>query len=271
MFLDRDATNSIVIVLVVDDNNSPQTGIAYNDATFALEYLDLVTGWTAVSLVSATNGTYTSAGWSEVSDGSYQFGVPNSWVVAGKFTNIRYKLGANSYRYDTLQWIGGADVQVSTADLEAAFSATWTQAANLPFFPVTGDFQIVEGDDHNQNNDRGAVGPFTVTTNVDLLDADVSLRSGFTYKTGTRYSGDSFNGGAYAEAISGHDYSDLTIEHPYNVYVEVDGVASAGKRQGTYGIDIEAVQDMGGGNFDIQTIMRSECTLNKSFGDYPVS
>lgn len=268
MFLDRDATNSIVVFLIVDDSNSPQTGFAHDEATFTLEYLDLVTGWTAVTLVSMTPGTYTENGWAEVSDGTYQFGVPNSWVVAGGFTNIRYQITGNSYRYDTLQWVGGADVQVSTTDLEAAFTSTWTQAANLPFFPITGDFQVVEGDDHKQANDRGSIGPFEVTTNVDLLDADVSLRSGFTYKSGTRYRGDEFNGTAYAEAVVGHDYSDLTIAHPYNVFIEVDGVNTAGKSEGTYGIDVEAVQDMGGGDFDIQTIMRSECTLQKSFGNY---
>lgn len=274
----RDVTSLVIPITVVDDSNVPQTGITPATATFSFGWLDVSTGtWTSFTLQSMTPGNWVSAGWYEVGNGVYLFGVPNTLVEPDNNLPLRYLVTGNNYRYDTVSYTSGTTADVDYTDLTNAFSQVFAGADSLSAFPVSSDSQVIKGDDHDASNDRGAIGPYRISSEVDLLndrsgDDVVVIRSGFSLKLSANLYGTAdtqvFQGSAYAVAVSGEDYSDPDVAHPYDIYIEVAGSATEDVAQGTYGCDVEAVQDVGGGDYDIVTIMRTEIQVVESFGGY---
>jgi hypothetical protein len=152
--------------------------------------------------------------------------------------------------------------------LPDALASAFIAYLSLPFFPVQGAFSFIEGDDHQQDNQRGAIGPFEVETPIKLSDAAVTMRSGFTQKRGIRYDGAKFNGGAYYELIDGETY-DGPGPYTYNAYITVDGSVTHGQPSGVYGVDIDAMVEIEEGNVDKVTIMRTEADMLPDFGLAP--
>lgn len=275
----RDVTSLVIPITVLDDTNVPQTGITPATGSFTFGWLNVATGaWNAFSLQAMTPGNWVSSGWYEVGNGVYLFGVPNTLVQPDNNLPLRYIVTGNNYRYDTISYTSGATADVSYTDLTNAFNQVFAGAESLSYFPTASSTQIVQGDDHDSTNDRGAIGPYRISTTVDLLnhragDDVVSIRSGFSLKLSnngySEASSQNFQGGAYALAVSGEDYSDAAVPHPYDLYITVPGSATVDVDAGTYGADIEAVQDVGSGDYNIVTVMRTEIDVVQSFGDYP--
>lgn len=280
--VDRNKKSLIQSIVVSDDSGTPQLGIldSVSTTTFRMEYLELSTGtWTLIPLAAMTPGNWVSGGWYETGNGSYLFGVPNDLVSAGENLPIRYVLSDTYRSYDTISYTSGTSAEVDTTDVTSAVIEALSGASGATYFPITSSSNIVIGDDHDADNDRGAIGPYRISTKLDLRNDTagndvVAIRSGFARKTGSGFSSnttDQFQGGAYAVAVDGEDYTDPTATRQYDIYIEVPATATYGKRPGIYGADVEAVQQVDTSEYDVVTLMRTEINVVQSFGGYPAT
>lgn len=226
-----------VVAFTVDDNRTPTAPDALPTAKLFRNGAD--SGVVVTITALAGTGEY-SAAWTN-----------GAWSAGDQLAlALYYAIGA--VNRTAVVWTGHVDI----------VPVNITTALKIPFVPVEGEFLVVEGDDHKQENSRGAIGPIgPVTTDTDLDAANVSLRAGFTQKIGTRYAGETFEGTAYAVATGN--------PNEWNLYIELEGTETAGKTPGVFGFDIEALEDLTGGNVDVITITQGESTLIKSFGAHP--
>ena len=136
MIVDRDATSVILLLRLVDTDNQPITGVAFDDTDLALEYMQPSDpGFSSLALTNGTLGSYSSASWAEVGDGVYQFCPPDSFIVAGSYSVIRVDYSIYPAIYDTLMATGNAG-QV-TIDMAQATPLGSTTGAQLD--AVTGE------------------------------------------------------------------------------------------------------------------------------------
>lgn len=97
--IQKDSTNVVIPVRVIDSSTLDQTdkttgrgltGLLYNASSFTAYYMrqdDGDAAGTAITLATATRGSFTSGGWIEKDStnmtGEYEFGIPDAAVATG--------------------------------------------------------------------------------------------------------------------------------------------------------------------------------------------
>lgn len=215
MIVDRDATEVILLVKLVDLQNVAITGVAHNDASLALEYMQPGdTGFSTLSLVAGTLGTYISASWVEVGGGIYQFCAPDTFVVAGKYTTIKITYDIYDPWYDTVMATGNAgEVTIDMAQATPGGSTTGAQLDNIQEVGSTSG-----GTDTSGTGNSTAQWPTaSVTTDVEI--------------DGTYYSGDhwqiEFTG--FTEDIPTTEYLYFSIKTDPDTEVDSDADLQASR------------------------------------------
>lgn len=104
MLFATNAASLVQLLLVVDSNNDPIAGIAFDDVDLAVSYkLQDGAAWVTPALVAGTLGAYLANSWVELGDGLYQWCPPAAAIVAGTSTAVRVVYAANPAMYDTIE------------------------------------------------------------------------------------------------------------------------------------------------------------------------
>jgi len=211
ILVDRDVQNLNVTIYPVDGSGNPIVGLTHASANLSIRYkIPTSTDWVTMTIVAGTAGTWTERGFVEFDSGEYQIGLPNAAIVPGGRTEIRFQYDGGKKQYTA---IDAVNVSVFRA------KGPIVVAADLPGVPTDDNgnlfFAIVQGDDYNDLNARGPIGPITVETDIDLLDDTIVdwLRFGATLLNGTRLTDTHIVGTAYAEATA--------EPNQYNVFIEL--------------------------------------------------
>lgn len=142
----------------VTTKNQGLTGLVYNSASLVCYYhRDGDTTPTAITLVTATVGTYTSGGFKEIDatnmPGFYEFGIPNAVLSSGNEVAIVFKGATNLEEYPIEIELTQTDNQDASGGgmsrLDAAITsrmATFTLPTNFPSLSINGSGHVVLAD-----------------------------------------------------------------------------------------------------------------------------
>ena len=227
--VDRDAENLILDIVPRDVAGDPIPSLAHNAAGLSVHWRATASAdWQDITLSAGAVGVWSDGGWYHLGDGIYQLGLPNAAIVPGDRTLIRLTYDGRK-QYDAIDAIA--------ASVLKAKGPVVLQAV-LPTVADTGDmlyFEITARDDYENDNPRGAIGPITVETEIDLLNSAVvdRIRFGACRLYGSRVVRDNdFVGTCFAEAGDAPD--------TYNIYIELTK-DQTNREPAYYRWDVEAV------------------------------
>lgn len=223
MRVDRNASSVLLAARIVDGNNDPIDAIAFNDVSFTVQYL-LPGGssWQSLTLVDGTLGTWIARSWKAfpaTQDGTYQFGVPDNWIVAGKSTAVRFKYGANPWQYDAIEAVNNiaqANEEAIANLVLSGIAAIRAQLVGVVDNGSTTDLTLTQRTDWNATDGHAI--------DFDLVDAGVDF-TGATALFGTSaINGETLGGtvtivnGVPGSCTVRLEFTDLDLNHPTGTY-----------------------------------------------------
>lgn len=165
MRVDRNASSVILAARLVDADSDPIDSLAFNDASLTVQFLlPGSLAWATLTLVDGVLGSWVSRSWEAYpdspespQDGTYQFCVPDNWIVAGKATGVRFKVGANPWQYDAIEAVNNiaeANEQEIADRVLSGISAIRAQLVGVVDNGSTTDLVLTQRTDWNATDGR---------------------------------------------------------------------------------------------------------------------
>ncbi|MCC9603516.1 hypothetical protein LOC67_23450 [Stieleria sp. JC731] len=218
MQVDRDATELILFIKLVDDSNDPIEDVEYDDTDLVIKYIQPGdSAFTTVTLVEGTLGAYVANSFVQVTSNIYQFCPPDSWVVDGSFTMIQLTYADGKPQEGVIYATASGDQITYTSVIESDPS----------YDSESGEITWVRGDDY-------------VVTNNRQIDIDISgstAQAGDTAYCKFANTDKSVSVSANASVVDVNGAIKLRIQAPRSVTSAADA--------GTYAYDAEVVDSDG--------------------------
>lgn len=115
MLVDRNGANYIGHPRLVDAPGNPIDDLAHDGFTLHVIRPGLDDDWVDVTanLKAGTPGGWEAYSWVKhgtvnglPQDGTYQLGIPQDWIVAGRSTQVRFQVASNPFQYDVVEASG---------------------------------------------------------------------------------------------------------------------------------------------------------------------
>lgn len=176
--IERDATNVILTVIVLDSDGAAIPDIAWNDPERTIHWRASASGsWTEITRSEGTVGTWSSGGWVHLGLGVYQLGLPNAAVVAGDRTIVRLVYDTHPPQYAAID-----AVLYPSVDVSSDVSAIKAKTDNLPAQPAAvGSAMTLTGGERTSISDSvWTRGTRTLTANPGLDAAAIRSALGMS-------------------------------------------------------------------------------------------
>lgn len=176
--VDRNASGVIETIRLIDSAGDPLDG--ETAATVVCHYrLPGADDWEALTLDAGTLATFVSGSLVAMPntplarDGTYQFCPPDAWIVAGKRTAVRFKVGANAYQYDAIEAVNSVALANSEEIADQVLAGISAIRAQLVGYVDNGsqtDITLTQNTDWN-STDGHALEFAIVDAGVDFTSA----------------------------------------------------------------------------------------------------
>lgn len=238
----KDATDLLLWVELVDENNDYISNVAYDNSDLVFKKLSVGdSSFQTVTLVEGTVGTYLENSWVEISGGLYQFCPPNSWIVENQATLVQVEYPGVRDQRDLIEATAGGSSGDTIITNPIDTSATIFDSTSM-------EINLTRGDDYLVANES----QIEIPVSEDVGDISASSSTAF-FKAKKESSSDVVQGTASVIQKSGAFYIRL-------VFTRVQTAAGAA---GSYNWDAEIQDDNG----YVRTRVVGRLNLSESWTD----
>lgn len=136
MIISSKASNQNILIRIVDDNDDPINSIAYDNLDLSISYRTTSSvGWTALTLVDGTIGTWVVSSFKFIENGLYQLSIPNASIVPYNLTYWKVSYLTTTV-YDVIEATGSANLVNDTDLINAVRDSVWTRTQRSLTDPV---------------------------------------------------------------------------------------------------------------------------------------
>lgn len=137
MLFPVNASNILLSMFLVDDNDDPIVGLNFDDVLLTVTYkLETGTTWVVSDLEEGILGEYLENSWQEIGDGWYQWCPPNAAIVPNTTTLVGAVYDSNKKRFGSIEArlpaVATSGAVELTADLETAIAETAVEVVKIP-------------------------------------------------------------------------------------------------------------------------------------------